>query len=68
MVCNKHQYIIPLFHAKQKHQNMKPSADFDKNGKLIADLNFDEMMPVILLSCTNVSQWEVLNTIITETE
>lgn len=49
-ILNEHKYIIPLSHPQKKHENMKPSADFDKiydkKGKLIAVLNFNQMIPV----------------------
>ena len=58
VVCKEHQYIIPLSHPKKKHQKMKPSADFDKiydkRGRLIAVLNFNEMIPVTEKQLINV--------------
>ena len=49
-ILNKHKYIIPLSHPQEKHKNMKPAADFDKiydkKGRLIAVLNFNQMIPV----------------------
>ena len=50
MILGEFKYIIPLSHPKKKHQNMRPSADFDKiydkKGRLIAVLNFNLMIPV----------------------
>lgn len=58
VVCDKQKYIIPLSHPKKKHINMKPSADFDKiydkRGRLIAVLNFNEMIPVTEKQLINV--------------
>ena len=50
VLCNSREYIIPLSHPKEKHQKMKPKADFDKivnkNGKLLGVLNYNLMIPV----------------------
>lgn len=44
------RYCIPLSSPKPKHRHMKADRDFskivDKNGKLIAVLNFNNMIPV----------------------
>lgn len=50
VVCNNRQYLIPLSHPVEKHQKMKPRADFDKiidkHGKLLGVLNYNLMIPV----------------------
>ena len=50
VMCNNNKYVIPLSHSKQKHTQMKTTADFDKifdkKGRLIAVLNFNLMIPV----------------------
>lgn len=50
VVCNNRKYCIPLSSPKPKHQTMKEKIDFSKiyndNGKLIAVLNFNYMLPV----------------------
>jgi protein AbiQ len=57
VICNKKEYCIPLTSPKAKHQTMKNDKDFsrmfDKDGKLIGCLNFNNMLPVdnsVLLS------------------
>lgn len=49
-VCGKQKYIVPLHHAKAKHEKMKSAADFekifDKKGRLLSVLDFGEMVPV----------------------
>ena len=50
VVCNDVKYIVPISHAKSKHTTMKNSADlekiYDKNGKFVAVLNFNLMIPI----------------------
>lgn len=50
VMCNDNKYVIPLSNPKQKHTQMKTTADFDKifdkKGRLIAVLNFNLMIPV----------------------
>lgn len=50
LLLNNQNYVVPISHPKSKHKKMKASADFDKifnrQGKLIAVLNFNLMIPV----------------------
>ncbi len=50
IVCEDKQYCIPLSSPKEKHKAMKNDVDFhkvfDTNGKLIAVLDFNNMIPV----------------------
>ena len=50
VICNERKYIIPLSHPTNKHQKMKPRVDFDKifdkTGKIIGVLNYNQMIPV----------------------
>ena len=49
IVCNKHQYCVPLSRPKKKHEKMRDKIDFKKivhNGVLIGVLNFNLMIPV----------------------
>lgn len=50
VVCNERKYIIPLSHPTKKHIKMKPKVDFDKiydkKGKIIGVLNYNQMIPV----------------------
>ena len=49
VICDKHQYCIPLDHPKEKHYTMKNDVDFSRiydGSKLIAVLNFNNMIPV----------------------
>ena len=50
VVLDKRQYCIPLSSPKPKHKTMKNGLDFhrvlDSNGKLIAVLDFNNMIPV----------------------
>ncbi len=50
VICENKQYCIPLSSPKDKHKNMKNGVDFhkvlDTNGKLIAVLDFNNMIPV----------------------
>lgn len=58
IICNEKQYIVPLSSVKDKHIDMKPCEDFDKiydkNGKLIAVLDFNLMIPVTDKQITKV--------------
>ncbi len=50
IICNEKQYCIPLSSPKAKHNLMKNDLDFhkifDRNGKLIGVLDFNNMIPV----------------------
>ena len=50
IICENKKYCIPLTSPKKKHEKMKNDLDFskifDKNGKLIGALNFNNMIPV----------------------
>lgn len=50
VVCEAKKYCVPLTSPKAKHQKMKNDRDFskifDRNGKLIGCLNFNNMIPV----------------------
>ena len=49
VVCENKQYCVPLSSPKEKHKSMKNDVDFMKifdGDKLIAVLNFSEMIPV----------------------
>ena len=49
VVCEDKQYCVPLSSPKEKHKYMKNDVDFMKildGEKLIAVLNFSEMIPV----------------------
>lgn len=49
VICDNKQYCVPLSSPKEKHQAMKNDVDFMKifdGEKLIAVLNFNEMIPV----------------------
>ena len=49
VVCENKQYCVPLSSPKDKHKTMKNDVDFMKvfdGEKLIAVLNFSEMIPV----------------------
>ena len=49
VICDDKQYCVPLSSPKNKHQTMKNDVDFMKifdGEKLIAVLNFSEMIPV----------------------
>lgn len=50
VVCNDKKYCVPFSSPKPKHQTMKNDKDFtkiyDSENKLIAVLNFNEMIPV----------------------
>ena len=49
IICNAHQYCIPLSSPKKKHLTMKNSMDFSKieiDGKLLGVLNYNLMIPV----------------------
>ena len=49
VICNDKQYCVPLSSPKEKHKTMKNDVDFMKifdGDKLIAVLNFNEMIPV----------------------
>ena len=49
VVCDKHQYCIPLDHPKEKHRSMKNDVDFTRifdGEKLIGIMNFNNMVPV----------------------
>ena len=49
VVCKDKQYCIPLSSPKEKHKTMKNDVDFMKvfdGDRLIAVLNFNEMIPV----------------------
>ncbi len=50
VVCESKEYCIPMTSPKEKHKSMKNDLDFskiyDKNGKLIGALNFNNMIPV----------------------
>jgi protein AbiQ len=50
VICDSKPYCIPLTSPKLKHQQMKNDKDFskmfDKNGKLIGAINFNNMIPV----------------------
>ena len=49
IICGTHKYCIPLSSPKEKHKKMKNSMDFSKieiNGKLLAVLNFNLMIPI----------------------
>ena len=48
IICNAHQYCIPLSSPKKKHLTMKNSMDFSKieiDGKLLGVLNYNLMIP-----------------------
>lgn len=49
-VGDNRNYVVPLFHAEEKHNHIAPKADFDKiydsKGRLIAVLNINQMIPV----------------------
>ena len=49
VICGDKQYCVPLSSPKDKHKSMKNDVDFMKiydGDKLIAVLNFSEMIPV----------------------
>ena len=50
IICDEKEYCIPLTSPKPKHEAMKNAKDFmkmfDKKGKLIGCLNFNNMLPV----------------------
>ena len=50
VICDNKLYCIPLTSPKPKHEKMKNDKDFskvyDKHGKLIGCLNFNNMIPV----------------------
>lgn len=49
IVCDEHQYCIPLDHPKEKHRSMKNDVDFTRifdGEKLIGVMNFNNMVPV----------------------
>ena len=49
VICDNKQYCVPLSSPKEKHNSMKNDVDFMKlfdGEKLIAVLNFSEMIPV----------------------
>ena len=49
VICNDKQYCVPLSSPKPKHVTMKNDKDFTKiydGERLIAVLNFNEMIPV----------------------
>lgn len=49
VVCENKQYCVPLSSPKEKHKTMKNDVDFMRvfdGDKLIAVLNFSEMIPV----------------------
>ena len=50
VICDGKQYCVPLSSPKKKHEAMNNGIDFhkilDSNGKLIAVLNFNNMIPV----------------------
>ena len=50
ILCESKKYCIPLTSPKPKHLTMKNDKDFtrmfDKNGKMIGCLNFNNMIPV----------------------
>ena len=49
VICNDKQYCVPLSSPKEKHKTMKNDVDFMKifdGDKIIAVLNFNEMIPV----------------------
>lgn len=49
VICDEKQYCVPLSSPKEKHKSMKNDVDFMKifdGEKLIAVLNFNEMIPV----------------------
>ena len=50
VICGERKYCIPLSHPKDKHGNMKGRIDFskvfDEQGKMIAALDFNMMVPV----------------------
>ena len=49
VICDTHQYCIPLDHPKPKHNDMKNDIDFMRiidEDKLIGVLNFNNMIPV----------------------
>lgn len=49
VICDDKQYCVPLSSPKNKHKSMKNDVDFMKifdGEKLIAVLNFNEMIPV----------------------
>ena len=49
VICDDKQYCVPLSSPKEKHKTMKNDVDFMKifdGEKLIAVLNFSEMIPV----------------------
>jgi protein AbiQ len=50
VICDSKLYCIPLTSPKLKHQQMKNDKDFskmfDRNGKLIGAINFNNMIPV----------------------
>ena len=49
VVLDEKQYCVPLDHPKKKHSDMNNDIDFSKivvDGKLLAVLNFNNMIPV----------------------
>lgn len=50
VLLNNQKYCIPLSHAKTKYNNMSGKIDFslitDADGKILAGLNFNLMIPV----------------------
>ena len=49
VVCNAHEYCVPLSKPKPKHKNMRDKIDFKKiihNGEFLGVLNFNYMIPV----------------------
>lgn len=49
VICDEKQYCVPLSSPKEKHKTMKNDVDFMRifdGEKLIAVLNFSEMIPV----------------------
>ena len=65
IVCNKHQYCVPLSRPKKKHEKMRDKIDFKKiihNGVLIGVLNFNLMIPVEALEWCNRHVSDLANT------
>ncbi len=50
VICDNKQYCVPFSSPKDKHRSMKNDVDFSKvfdaDGKLVAVLNFNNMIPV----------------------
>lgn len=62
---NGYDYVVPLSSSKPKHQTMKNSVDFhkvlNKNGRCIAVLNFNNMLPVRLSHLTLIDINRLIN-------